>query len=73
MNNLQGIFGLFIVLAITLTMGLQFTKFTEGFDSKDKKDKRDKKDKNNNDMPVHTKKSSSMAKQSVFDDITPSY
>ena len=28
MNNLQGIFGLFIVLAITLTMGLQFANFT---------------------------------------------
>jgi len=76
MNNLQGIFGLFIVLAITLTMGLQFTKFTEGFDNKgteEKKDKKDKKDNNNNDMPVHTKKSNSMAKQSVFDDMTPSY
>lgn len=82
MNNLQGIFGLFIVLAITLTMGLQFTKFTEGFDNKgkedrkdkeDKKDKRDKKDNNNKDMPVHTKKSNSMAKQSVYDDMNPSY
>jgi hypothetical protein len=70
MNNIQGIFGLFIVLAITLTMGLQFTKFTEGFDNKGKEDK---KDKNNRDLPVHTKNSDSMAKQSVYDDITPSY
>ena len=76
MNNLQGIFGLFIVLAITLTMGLQFTKFTEGFDNKgkeDKNDKNDKKDNNNKDLPVHTKKSYSMAKQSVYDDMNPSY
>jgi hypothetical protein len=76
MANLQGIFGLFIVLAITLTMGLQFSNFTEGFDSKDRKDKEDKKNKNktnNQDLPIHTKKSGSMAKQSVFDDMMPSY
>lgn len=71
MANLQGIFGLFIVLAITLTMGLQFSNFTEGFDSKDRKDKEDKK--NKQDLPIHTKKSGSMAKQSVFDDMMPSY
>lgn len=71
MTNLQGILGLFIVLAITLTMGLQFSNFKEGFDSKDRKDKEDKK--NNQDLPVHTKKSGSMAKQSVFDDMMPSY
>ena len=76
MTNLQGIFGLFIVLAITLTMGLQFSNFTEGFDSKDRKGKEDKKNKNktnNQDLPIHTKKSGSMAKQSVFDDMMPSY
>ena len=71
MTNLQGILGLFIVLAITLTMGLQFSNFKEGFDSKDRKDKEDKK--NKQDLPVHTKKSGSMAKQSVFDDMMPSY
>ena len=68
MNNLQGIFGLFIVLAITLTMGLQFANFKEGFDNKGSKDKEDKQD-----LPIHTKKSGSMAKQSVFDDMTSSY
>jgi hypothetical protein len=76
MNNIQGIFGLFIVLAITLTMGLQFANFKEGFVSKDKEDKNDKNDKNDNnnkDLPVHTKKSNSMAKQSVYDDMNPSY
>lgn len=70
MNNIQGIFGLFIVLAITLTMGLQFANFKEGFVSKDKEDKNDN---NNKDLPVHTKKSNSMAKQSVYDDMNPSY
>ena len=70
MNNLQGIFGLLIVLAITLTMGLQFTNFRDGFVSSDKEDKNDN---NNKELPVHTKKSSSMAKQSVYDDITPNY
>jgi hypothetical protein len=57
-------------------MGLQFSNFTEGFDSKDKKDKEDKTNKNktnNQDLPIHTKKSGSMAKQSVFDDMMPSY
>lgn len=73
MNNIQGIFGLFIVLAITLTMGLQFTKFTEGFDNKGTEDKKDKNNNNNKDLPVHTKKSNSMAKQSVYDDMNPSY
>jgi len=70
MTNLQGIFGLFIVLAITLTMGLQFSNFKEGFDNKGKKDKNKT---NNQGLPVHTKKSGSMAKQSVFDDMMPSY
>jgi hypothetical protein len=70
MTNLQGIFGLLIVLAITLTMGLQFTNFRDGFVSNDKEDKNDN---NNKELPVHTKKSSSMAKQSVYDDITPNY
>ena len=68
MNNLQGIFGLLIVLAITLTMGLQFTNFRDGFVSNDLTN-----DNNNKELPVHTKKSSSMAKQSVYDDITPNY
>ena len=71
MNNLQGIFGLLIVLAITLTMGLQFTNFRDGFVSNDLTN--DKNDNNNKELPVHTKKSSSMAKQSVYDDITPNY
>ena len=73
MTNLQGIFGLFIVLAITLTMGLQFANFKEGFDNKGKEDKNNKNKTNNQDLPVHTKKSGSMAKQSVFDDMMPSY
>ena len=68
MTNLQGIFGLLIVLAITLTMGLQFTNFRDGFVSNDLTN-----DNNNKELPVHTKKSSSMAKQSVYDDITPNY
>ena len=71
MNNLQGIFGLLIVLAITLTMGLQFTNFRDGFVSNDLTN--DKNDNNNKELPVHTKKSSSMAKQSVYDDITHNY
>ena len=70
MNNLQAIFALFIVLAITLTMGLQFANFKEGFDNKGTEDK---KDNNNKELPVHTKKSNSMAKQSVYDDMNPSY
>ena len=48
-------------------MGLQFANFKEGFVSKDKNDN------NNKDLPVHTKKSNSMAKQSVYDDMNPSY
>ena len=71
MTNLQGIFGLLIVLAITLTMGLQFTNFRDGFVTDDLTN--DKNDNNNKELPVHTKKSSSMAKQSVYDDTTPNY
>jgi len=71
MTNLQGIFGLLIVLAITLTMGLQFTNFRDGFVTNDLTN--DKNDNNNKELPVHTKKSSSMAKQSVYDDTTPNY
>ena len=71
MTNLQGIFGFIIVLAITLTMGLQFTNFRDGFVTNDLTN--DKNDNNNKELPVHTKKSSSMAKQSVYDDTTPNY
>ena len=69
MTSLQGIFGLFIVLAITLTMGIQFTNFRDGFVSGDKTTDST----STGDMPVHTKKSGSMAKQSVYDDMNPSY
>ena len=75
MTNLQGIFGLLIVLAITLTMGLQFTNFRDGFVSNDLTNDltNDKNNNNNKELPVHTKKSTSMAKQSVYDDTTPNY
>jgi len=69
-NSWKNLYRLFIVLAITLTMGLQFSNFKEGFDNKGKKDKNKT---NNQGLPVHTKKSGSMAKQSVFDDMMPSY
>ena len=65
MTNFHSMFGLFIILVIALTMGLQFTNFKEGFqESKYKKQDTT----NNNDLPIYTKTNDSMAKQSVFDD-----
>jgi len=65
MTNFQSMFGLFIILVIALTMGLQFTNFKEGFqESKYKKQDTT----NNDDLPIYTKTNDSMAKQSVFDD-----
>jgi len=66
MTNFQSIFGLFIVLLITLTMGLQFTNFREGFQNTESNIK-------NDDMPIYTKTNNSMAKQGVLDDMSSNY
>ena len=66
MTNFQSIFGLFIVLLIALTMGLQFANFKEGFQDTESNIK-------NDGLPIYTKKNDSMAKQSVFDDKSSNY
>jgi len=73
MTNIQSIIGLFIVLVIVLSMGLQFLNFgKEGFVS-NKSDNVNNKVNINIDMPVQKKTNKSMAKQNMLNDSLPNY
>ena len=73
MINIQSIIGLFIVLVIVLSMGLQFLNFgKEGFVS-NKSDNVNNKVNINIDMPVQKKTNKSMAKQNMLNDSLPNY
>ena len=73
MTNIQSIIGLFIVLVIVLSMGLQFLNFgKEGFLS-DKNDNVNNKININIDMPVQKKTNKSIAKQNMLNDSLPNY
>ena len=73
MTNIQSIIGLFIVLVIVLSMGLQFFNFgKEGFLS-DKSNKINNKINRDTDMPVQKKTNKSMAKQNMLNDSLPNY
>lgn len=73
MTNIQSIIGLFIVLVIVLSMGLQFYNFgKEGFVS-DKSDNVNNKINHDIDMPIQKKTNKSMAKQNMLNDSLPNY
>ena len=73
MTSIQSIIGLFILLVIILSMGLQFSNFgKEGFISDNVNKKRNKKH-INYDMPVQNKTNNSMAKQNMLNDLVPNY
>jgi hypothetical protein len=67
MTNTQNIIGLFIVLVIILSMGLQFVNSKEryGFSNNSNKDI--------NSIPVYSKTNKSMAKHNMLNDTVPNY
>jgi hypothetical protein len=72
MTNTQNIIGLFIVLVVILSMGLQFFDHKEGF-SNNSDNNGKKNNKKDNSIPVYSKKNNSMAKQNILNDSVPNY
>ena len=73
MTSIQSIIGLFILLVIILSMGLQFSNFDkEGFENNNVNKKRNKKN-IDYDMPIQNKTNNSMAKQNMLNDLVPNY
>ena len=71
MTNTQNIIGLFIVLVVILSMGLQF------FDLREREREREglanKNGKKDDSIPVQSKTNNSMAKQNMLNDTVPNY
>jgi hypothetical protein len=71
MTNTQNIIGLFIVLVVILSMGLQF------FDLREREREREGMTNNGNkkddNIPVQSKTNNSMAKQNILNDTVPNY
>jgi hypothetical protein len=73
MTNTQNIIGLFIVLVIILSMGLQFvnSREKEGFSNNNGKNSNNSK--KNDNIPVQSKTNNSIAKQNMLNDTVPNY
>lgn len=71
MTNTQNIIGLFIVLVVILSMGLQFFNSIEkeGMTNKNGNNGSKKDD----SIPVQSKTNNSMAKQNMLNDTVPNY
>ena len=71
MTNTQNIIGLFIVLVVILSMGLQF------FDLREREGMTNNSGNNGNKktdgIPVQSKTNNSMAKQNMLNDTVPNY
>jgi hypothetical protein len=73
MTNLQSIIGLFIVLVVILSMGLQFSFFKEGFNNNVSNKVNNSNKNNDNSIPVQSKKNNSIAKHNMLDETAPNY
>ena len=79
MTNTQNIIGLFIVLVIILSMGLQFvnSREKEGFSNNNGKNSNNSNNSNNSkkndNIPVQSKTNKSIAKQNMLNDTVPNY
>jgi regulatory protein YycI of two-component signal transduction system YycFG len=73
MTNIQSIIGLFIVLVVILSMGLQFSFFKEGFNNNVSNKVNNSNKNNDNSIPIHSKKNNSIAKHNMLDETTPNY
>lgn len=73
MTNTQNIIGLFIVLVIILSMGLQFvnSREKEGFSNNNGNNSNNSK--KNDSIPVQSKTNKSIAKQNMLNDTVPNY
>ena len=73
MTNTQNIIGLFIVLVIILSMGLQFvnSREKEGFSNNNGKNSNNSKKDDN--ILVQSKTNNSIAKQNMLNDTVPNY
>ena len=69
MTNTQNIIGLFIVLVVILSMGLQFFNLREGMTNNSGNNGNKKDD----GIPVQSKTNNSMAKQNMLNDTVPNY
>jgi hypothetical protein len=67
MTNTQNIIGLFIVLVVILSMGLQFFNLREREGMTNNGNKKD------DNIPVQSKTNNSMAKQNMLNDTVPNY
>lgn len=68
MTNIQSIIGLFIVLVVILSMGLQFSFFKEGFSNNISNNVN-----NDTSIPIQSKKNNSIAKHNMLDETAPNY
>jgi len=68
MTNIQSIIGLFIVLVVILSMGLQFSFLKEGFSNNVNNNVS-----NDTSVPVQSKKNNSIAKHNMLDETAPNY
>jgi hypothetical protein len=73
MTNIQSIIGLFIVLVVILSMGLQFSFFKEGFNNNVSNKVNNSNKNNDNSIPVQSKKNNSIAKHNMLDETAPNY
>lgn len=73
MTNTQNIIGLFIVLVIILSMGLQFvnSREKEGFSNNNGNNSNNSK--KDDSIPVQSKTNKSIAKQNMLNDTVPNY
>jgi len=72
MTNIQSIIGLFIVLVVILSMGLQFSFLKEGF-SNNVSNNVNNNVSNDTSVPVQSKKNNSIAKHNMLDETAPNY
>lgn len=68
MTNIQSIIGLFIVLVVILSMGLQFSFFKEEFSNNISNNVN-----NDTSIPIQSKKNNSIAKHNMLDETAPNY
>jgi hypothetical protein len=69
MTNTQNIIGLFIVLVVILSMGLQFFDLRE----REREGMTNNGNKKDDNIPVQSKTNNSMAKQNMLNDTVPNY
>jgi hypothetical protein len=73
MTNIQSIIGLFIVLVVILSMGLQFSLFNKENSKEAFSNTNNTNTLNNNNIPIKSKKNNSIAKHNMLNETAPNY